>query len=400
MSGRFQTQVKGIIGYLVVALVVWFLIATYQKKFVDVVHVQVTADRAGLLLDPGADVRAFGLKVGEVRGARLDGDGVIIDIAVDKSEADSIPSGVSVSIGATTVFGSKYVELQVPTGAVPDPISSGETIQASSTTVEVNDVFQSTMDLLTAVDPAEINRALTSVATALDGNGQRLGEVIADGDSYLKALNPSIDTLSDDFVRAESVVGTYADVIPSLLRTTDNLSTTSDTLSSRRAELHRLLTSASAASENAGTFLDLTEPTLVAMLRSVEPFSGLLYMYGPQLPCTVDLLVQHAQVVDLFYSKKLNSIQGYAGFLPSQKPYDFQNNAPKLVTGVGPKCYRLATEDRPYLPHVNFDDGTADIYTKERNSTGTSTGLAGAIFGTTGLDQLLNLTVPEKGDTP
>lgn len=393
-TSRKMMQARGIVGLLLVALVIWLLVSVYQKRFVDVVHVNVKADRAGLLLDPGAQVRAFGVRVGEVRGTRLEGAHVVLDIALDSDQTVHIPSGVKASIATTTVFGAKYVDLAVPVGAVKEPIKAGETIEAASTTVEVNDVFRSTIDLLTAVNPSELNRALRSVSTTLTGNGERLGELIADGDHYLAALNPSLDTLADDFKRSSAVLDTYADVLPSFVNTADHLSTTSKLLRERRADFHKLLVSAAKAADNAGGVLEVTEPVLVEVLRSVVPFSGLLYLYGPQLPCTVKLLSEHAEWTSKAFVSDVNGLQGYAGFLPGQQPYSFKENAPKLVTGVGPKCYAEPTFDRFYLPHIDFDDGTADIYSPTRGQATAASGgrpdLGRALFGTTGLAKVLD----------
>jgi len=396
-TSRVRTQMSGVAGLVAVALVVWLLIAIYQKKFTDVVMVDVHASRVGLLLDPGADVRAYGVKVGEVRATRQDGDGAVLEVALDADAVDKIPEDVDAAIEATTVFGAKYVSLHVPDGSTAKPISAGTTIPAVSTTVEVNDVFAATLDLLTAVKPSEVNRALASMATALGGRGDQLGQTIADGDAYLRRLNPSLDTLATDFERSRDVLRTYSDAMPAFVDTADNLRTTSRTLSEQQAAFHTLLRSASSASERAGSFLDLTEPTLLAMLRGVKPVSALLWAYGPQLPCTVDLLIKHIETADTFFSHDLNSIQGYAGFLPGQKPYTFKDNAPKLVTGVGPKCYPLATKKDFYVSHVEFDDGTKGIYSDIQNqTTPENDDLLGALFGATGLDKILGIT----GETP
>ena len=58
----------------------------------------------------------------------------------------------------------------------------------------LNDLYP----LLRTVQPAELNKTLNALATALEGRGEQLGENLETLDGYLKRLNPQIPALVED----------------------------------------------------------------------------------------------------------------------------------------------------------------------------------------------------------
>src|SRR5690606_27238131 len=112
---KMRRRLIGATGLVLIATLVAVLLGMYQKVFTPVTEVTVMSDRAGLLLDKGAAVRVSGLPVGEVRSVRqADSGQVAITVALDPDDASRIPDNVTASIKATTVFGAKFVDLEVP----------------------------------------------------------------------------------------------------------------------------------------------------------------------------------------------------------------------------------------------------------------------------------------------
>ncbi|RHW28138.1 MCE family protein [Nocardioides immobilis] len=400
---RHHTQILGAIGLAVIVAVSAFLIATYQRAFADVVNVTVETDRGGLLLDTGARVRMSGVAVGEVRSTELTDDGrVRVSVAIEADKADSVPADVVASIRATTVFGAKFVDLRIPEGgSAADAIGDGEVIEASEVTVEVNDVFAHGLDVLKAVQPAKLNSTLTAASTALDGRGDRFGQFFTDWDRYLGALEPHLGALETDLAAAPGVLDTYADVAPQLIDTGDNFATTSETLTARQDQLHALLGGTVEAADAAAALLLALEQPLLAFNEQWLPVSGLGAEYAPAVGCIIESLNKHIHIFDKFFGNPAEDehyFYAMTGFLPSAEPYTLAENRPKLVTGVGPACYREATAADPTVPHIDFDDGTAGTYSEA--STGSPAGpaddplqvytdLVGDWFGTDVLSALL-----------
>lgn len=364
---RHATQILGAIGLVAIATVAGLLIATYQKAFVDVTHVTVDADRAGLLLDKGARVRLSGVAVGEVRSTELQPDGrVKIDVAIDEDKADRVPSNVTASIRGTTVFGSKYVDLAVPKQASSaEPVKAGAVIRTQDVTIEANDVFQHGLKVLRAVKPSQVNSTLTAVSTALQGRGELFGQFFSDWDRYFKTVQPHLDALETDLALSPQVLETYADVTPQLIATGDSFGTTSDTLVNDADRFDALLRGAVNGAQSATSFLDAVEAPLVAFNREWLPVTSLSAEYAPAIGCIIDGLGNHVKIFDKFFGNAAadeHYFYAKTGFLPSQDPYTLAGDRPKLVTGVGPACYPEGNLKHPMVPHVNFDDGTAGVY--------------------------------------
>jgi phospholipid/cholesterol/gamma-HCH transport system substrate-binding protein len=370
---RHHTQSLGAVGLAVIVLVAGLLIATYLRVFADVVEVTVMADRGGLLLDEGARVRMSGVAVGEVRDTEIQEDGrVKVTVAIDSDKADLVPADVVASIRATTVFGSKFVDLRVPEKRTSEEsIGDGDVIEATDVTVEVNDVFAHGIDVLRAVEPAKLNATLTAASTALDGRGDRFGQFFEDWDAYLAALEPHLGALETDLATSPQVMGTYADVAPQFIDIGDNFSTTSDTLVARQRDLDRLLTGTVEGADAASTLLLALEQPLLAFNAQWGPVTALGREYAPTIGCLIESINKHIHIYEKFFGNKSEDEHYFyarTGFLPGQEAYSFAANRPKLVTGVGPTCYREATVDNPTVPHVNFDDGLSGTYSED--STG------------------------------
>jgi phospholipid/cholesterol/gamma-HCH transport system substrate-binding protein len=367
---RHRTQILGAIGLVAIATVAGFLIATYQKAFVDVTHVTVDADRAGLLLDKGARVRLSGVAIGEVRSTELQPNGrVNIDVAIDEDKADLVPSDVVASIRGTTVFGSKYVDFAVPNQASSaEPVKAGAVIKTQDVTIEANDVFAHGLKVLRAVKPSQVNSTLTAVSTALEGRGELFGQFFSDWDRYLKTVQPHLDALETDLALSPQVLKTYADVTPQLIATGDNFGSTSDTLVNDADRFDALLAGAVDGAESATNFLNAIEAPLVAFNREWLPVTSLGAEYAPVAGCIIEGLHNHVKVFDKFFGNAAadeHYFYAKTGFLPGIEPYSLAENRPTLVTGAGPTCYPEATRRNPMVPHVNFGDGTAGVYSEE-----------------------------------
>ncbi|RNL62788.1 MCE family protein [Nocardioides marmoriginsengisoli] len=392
-SRRFLTQAKGLVGLIVIGLIVAFLFGVYQQAFASVTHVTVEGDRVGLQLDKGSSVRAFGVPVGTVRSVRVVGDGTEIDIAIDKDKADLIPADVTASIRATTVFGAKVVELNVPEGEVGDSIQAGARIPTKSDTIEVNDVFAHAMDLLDAVDVEKLNTTLNATATALDGRGEELGKLLSNTDDYLAAINPKLGQLEADLDLTETVAGNYNQVAPEVLRTADQLTTTTDLLASTQADFHQIAGDVAVGTDAAAGFIRSIGVPLTRTVQSLGPVSSLLRTYAPELACALPQLVEHNIRFKPLFDNAAPELYGSISFLPGQEPYT-KANLPKFVRGVGPRCYQQQTLAKPVVPHVEFDDGTAGIYDTSMTPEVASPvtlyyDMVQSFFGSSGLNALL-----------
>lgn len=369
MSPR-ALKLLGAIGMVAILTVCSLLVATYMKVFADTVPVTVEADRAGLLLDKGARVRLAGVAVGEVRGTTLTDDGgVEIELAIDEDKADLVPSNVVASIKGTTVFGSKFVELNIPDGdAGARAIEAGDTINSDKVTIEVNDVFDRGIDVLQAVDPAALNSTLTSVTTALRGRGDEVGQFFEDWNAYFTKIEPHLDAFEYVLQTAPAVLGTYATAAPALIDAADSFATTSKTLVANADDFTGLLAGAVDGAGAAKKFLLAVEEPLLAFNREMLPVSRMALKYVPEYGCVIRGLDEHRKVFSTFFGNPAEDEHYFyakTGFLPAQEKYTMKKYAPKIIPNPGPACYPLRTAANPTPPRIRFDDGSLGVYSDE-----------------------------------
>jgi phospholipid/cholesterol/gamma-HCH transport system substrate-binding protein len=360
-----RRKAAGAVGLVAIGLVIAILVGMYQKVFTPVTEVTVMSDRAGLLLDKGAAVRAYGVPVGDVREVhQADGGRVAITVALEPDAADRIPADVTASIRATTVFGAKFIDLQVPQGALDgsSSLTEGDVIQADAVTVEANDIFQHSLDLLQAVEPRQLNATLSQVASALDGRGEAFGRYLEQVNAYLTSFNPHLPTLNADIAAVDDVLRSYDAAAPGLIRTADQAGTTAVTLDKNVASMEAFLVDLVSASDRVGTFLTRLELPLARSINEMTPVTDLMRIYAPGLGCFLNNTAFLVRNVAKSLGAVDPGVQGKAGFLPGQAPYDPRTNKPKLVTGIGPICYPNVTLEHPVPPHVRFDDGTQSVY--------------------------------------
>ncbi len=213
---------RRVAGVLLLAMIVAFAGLTYaffSKTFTDTVPVTVQTSRVGLQLPTAADVKVRGLIVGEVSGVAADGDGAEVSLALDPDLVDDIPTDVTALIVPKTLFGEKYVSLEVPDGTVvgsaldPDQaLQAGDVIGRADVPIEVEQVLADVYPLLTAVRPTQLSYTLNAMATALSGRGDRIGDNLVRLDSYLTRLNPQVPQLVRDLDKLGHVSDVYADV--------------------------------------------------------------------------------------------------------------------------------------------------------------------------------------------
>lgn len=361
MRPGVRNKLTGALGIGVIAALAAGTVASYQQVFTPSVDVVVEAERSGLLLDPGADVTLRGIVVGRVREVRTDGDAVRLAVAVDPQYAERIPADVSASIGTPTLFGPKFVQLDVPGGGAGPAIDEGSVIRTTEHPTEANTLLDNLETVLTRVDVTGLNSALGALSTSLDGRGAELGERLVQFNGYLEELNPSLPDLTRDLRGVADVTGIYADATPDLLATLGNASVTSTTLVEEEPALDHLMASLTTVSRNARDLLDDDGDELVEALDTLRPTTDLLHEYAPMLPCLFATTNEMRKAIEPAIGGNLPGISTHTEVYPAYRGYRYPDDLPKTDGTIGPRCLggplRL---DPTYAtpPRVQLRDGT------------------------------------------
>jgi phospholipid/cholesterol/gamma-HCH transport system substrate-binding protein len=350
--------VAGIASILVIALLIWFSIAIYNKKFDRVTMVTVKAERAGLQLAKFGDVRVNGALVGQVREVTQDGEQAEIRVALEPSAAKTIPSNSSVQIMPTTLFGQKFVSFVRPDAPSGKPLADGDVIPAErvETNVELSQVLADLFPLLRAVRPADLNATLNALATALEGRGDQIGQTMDELGQYLDAIDDHLPTLRQDLVELAEVADAYDLAAPDLLGVLANVTVTSKTIVQKQRELDVFFSDLGGLAKTSHRILRDNEQNLVRVGQVTEPVLALLAEYSPEFPCLIKGAANYAPILSKTFEG--DWVKQYIEFFQPQSRVFDKRDAPRYgEVGRGPECYGLPKFTVPGKPRA-FDQGS------------------------------------------
>jgi phospholipid/cholesterol/gamma-HCH transport system substrate-binding protein len=359
MMGRVNHQALGVVFLCLLLLGVWLTYGIFTKKFVDYDRVTLRTSALGLQLPERADVKVRGVIVGEVLGFDTGAEGAEVTLGLYPDQVDTIPANVTGAIVPKTLFGEKYVALEVPAEPSPDHIEAGATIERTQVAIEVEKVLNDLYPLLRAVQPADINQTLNALATALEGRGELIGENFETVDAYLKRLNPEIPAIVQDLRLTAKVSTTYAEVMPQIAEILRNTIKTTSTLEDREQQLQVFFRDLSTFSDDARVFLDENGDNIIRLGQLGAQQLRLLAKYAPEYPCLTGGIVNAGK----------RQAEAFRGFtlhivletLPNQPRGYNASDVPRLGDESGPTCLNLPTppwtQDNPMRHQRDFDDG-------------------------------------------
>jgi phospholipid/cholesterol/gamma-HCH transport system substrate-binding protein len=350
-----------LIGLVFIGLMiasVWFTYAIFTKKFVAYDEVSLKTSKIGLQLPSRADVKIRGVIIGEVLDATASQDGAELKLGIYPDKIKGVPKNVTARIEPKTLFGEKYVALQVPDSPRGN-LAAGDTVTQTVVAHEVEETLSDLYPLLRAVQPAELNKTLNAMATALEGRGEAIGNNLEVLDSYLKRINPELPGLVEDIALLAETSDLYADVVPEIATTLRNSVITGNTLEDREAKLTKLFRDVSAFSETTRTFLDQNGDNLIRVNQLGARIFKVLAKYSPEFPCLLHGIVKAGNL----------QAEAFRGFilhinlevLPHQPRGYNVNDKPRYGDKRGPYCGTLPspphTQANPFSYVPNIDDG-------------------------------------------
>lgn len=352
-----RRRALGVAFILTLVTLVALSILTYQKAFTPIVPVTLKAERAGAQMNQGADVKLRGILVGDVRTIRLADGTATLDLALDPAKVGLIPANVQARLLPKTLFGEKYVDLVIPPVASPHTIRSGDTIglDRSKTGIELERVLDNLMPLLKTLDPQQLSGALTALATALDGRGDRLGENLVTFEAYLAKLQPSLPTLREDLRQLATVTDTYADVSPDVLAMLKNLTVTNNTIVDQQRQLQSFLASTTAFAGNADAFLTRHGDRLIQLSEVSRPILSSLARYSPMFPCLLHGLTEFQPRLEKAFGGGQPALHITLEVVRDNGPYVKNMDEPQFNERRGPNCWGLPNPPVPYPGGVIYD---------------------------------------------
>ncbi len=369
LATTVRFRVLGVAFLVLLLAFVWLTSAIFTKKFVDFVPVSLTTTNIGLQLPAFADVKLRGIIVGEVREITTKGDGAVMTLAIKPSMTELIPANTTARILPKTLFGEKYVALQVP----EDPqgsIEAGDEITESRVAIEVEKVLADLYPLLRTVQPEQLNYTLTAMATALEGRGEQLGNNLVVLDDYLKRMNPKIPLLIDDLNKLATVSDAYTEAVPDLANLLRNSVTTGNTFVEKEAKVSALFNDVASFSSTSKDFLETNGENIIRLSKQGQRQLPLFAKYAPEYPCLLKGMVNWTPNMEEAYRGYTLHIQletlpnSPTGYRPDEKPKFGARNGPHCEKLPNPPYSQSNKTPQPRTSEV--DDGVKGSHGKFR----------------------------------
>ncbi|WP_082995788.1 MCE family protein [Mycobacterium alsense] len=340
----YARPLAGLATIVLIAIIFAVAIGLFRGSFTRSVPVTVYSKRAGLVMNPDAKVKMRGVEVGKVASIDVQPDGeAVLHLAMQPSQMHLIPSDVQVNIVSTTAFGAKFVDLVPPDEPSAQHLQAGQKLRGKQVTVEINTVFEQLRSLLQTIDPAKLSETLGAIASAVNGRGHKIGQMISDLDSFLATQEPSLPALSHDLEALPVVSKAYGDAAPDLLATTDHAIKLSKSIVDEQQNLDAFLISSIGLSNMGNDVIGGNRQALTDVLHLLLPTTDLLNAYHEALWCGLKGSMGNLKAPDL--PEPMVKVTVYVGF--GTERYRYPDNLPKVAATGGPQCHDL--------PNVPFD---------------------------------------------
>ncbi|MFH8220586.1 MCE family protein [Streptomyces sp. NPDC018057] len=347
-TGTLSRRLAGVVFLVVPALLIWLAVAVYDKQFTDSDPVTVETGSVGNEMHLGAEVKLRGVVVGEVRSIEPTGHGARLTLALRPGALGDIPSDVSAQMLPTTLFGARFVALVPPAHPSGTPLAAGATIpqDRSANAVELQQVLDNVLPMLTAVQPQKLSATLSAVSQALQGRGAKLGDTLTQLDAHLKKFNPDLPALNRDLKELVKVSQVYADAAPDIVTALTDFTTTTGTLAEKDADLAGTLGATTRTAEDLTSFLRQNKDNIIRLSATSKPTLRLLSEYSSSFPCTLRTLADFVPRMDKALGKGTDrpGLHVDVTTVPSRGAYVPGRDTPSYDASGGPHCYPV-----PYL---------------------------------------------------
>jgi phospholipid/cholesterol/gamma-HCH transport system substrate-binding protein len=358
-------RLAGFILLLVVAIILTFLLLQFRGKLTPKTELTMVAARAGLVMDPNAKVTYNGVEVGRVtriEATEIDGkEAAKFAMEVKPKFIELIPANVNADIQATTIFGNKYVALSSPKDPTTERISSSDVIDARSTTVEFNTLFETITGLAEKIDPVKLNLTLSATAEALTGVGGKLGKTLVTANTALDNLNPRLPRLQYGLQQLAGLADVYTAAGPDFWNGVDNVLTTVRTLNEEQGNLDAMLLAAAGFGNTGADVFERGAPYLVRAMADLIPTSQLLNTYSPELFCMIRNYAELLPAALDGFGGNGYSLADHAKLIGAPNPYIYPDNLPRVNArggpGGAPGCWQKVTRDFWPAPTLVADTG-------------------------------------------
>lgn len=362
---KVKRRLMGLALLMSMVMFVVLCLAFYNKAFTASSDVILKAASTGNQLLPDSDVKVRGMIVGRVVEVKSAGKGAELHLALQPDMAEKIPANVSAQLLPRTLFGERYVELDLPEQPSSKTLASGGVIEQDRTRagLELETVLADTMPVLQAVNPDDLSATLNALDQALSGRGEQVGQTLSQLNTYLDGLNPSVPDLRDNLRELVGVAQTYEQAAPDIISALDNFSTTARTLVDQKQNLQKMTGQLTTTSGDLTTFLDANGQNIIQLADAQRPTLDVLAKYSPSYPCFLGEMEEFVPRIRQAFGEGTNEpgLHVTLEVAPHRGKYRPNQDEPEFGDKRGPRCYNFMEHLDPmpeYPPDGPFKDGS------------------------------------------
>lgn len=331
--------------------------AAYTQVFTPTESVTLLTDRSGLLMEPGSDVKVAGVVVGTVDAVNHTGDHIELNLAIQPDQLAGIPADSTAVIEPTTLFGRKFVTLR-PVSTSGPALEPGDVIDASTGTVEINDLFTAVEDLLRVADPTEINTTLTELSVTANGRGETFGRMLESTSAFLTEVEPFIPALTRDIGKVADNADIWEAAAGDYLGALDRFSTTSHTLVDKEDDVAAALRGLTTLGSRGSDFLRTAGDPLIGAANDTRSTLELLEEKSPALGCFLYGLDTTRTYLEPTLGGSRPGLNVASTLLYGNPPYRNPDNLPRNSADGPADCYESTYVEGHQPVQTDFADGS------------------------------------------
>lgn len=332
---------------LIVALALTVVVVFWSVGGGSGRHVDVTAEisQVGDSLEAGNIVTFREVIVGEVRGFHSDGaGGAVLDLRIEPDQARAIPRDVTAVGIPADLFGQTAILLSAPAASDAPALSDGDHVRADTSPGArgLQSALSEVYDVISTIEPAQLNGALSAISLALRENGSTVGTLIDHTDELTQKMVLTIPRLAGVLESLGTVSQQLAASSPDLLSAVENLLVPAQAVVAEQDAIAHFFAVVPPAldsttdltrdiGDNAVTVVTNAEPVLAALAQNAEGLAGSVTGFGSMADAFNSVIhdgrvkvnayvtgVNSAALVPLFLGQPSQVLDSTATPLPSE----------------------------------------------------------------------------------